>query len=59
MMNKDEWIDSNIEKDSPSRGLGDKVSKFIKKATGGRIKECGACRKRREALNKKFPHKGT
>jgi hypothetical protein len=57
MMNKNEWIDSSIEKNEPSRGLGDSVSKFIKKATGGRIKECEPCRKRREALNKKLPYK--
>jgi len=57
MMNKNEWIDSSIEKDSPSRGLGDSVSKFIKKVSGGKVKECEPCKKRREALNKKFPYK--
>ena len=40
-----------------NRGLGDSVSSFIKKASGGRIKECGGCSKRREWLNDKFRYK--
>ena len=40
-----------------SKGLGDTVSKVIKKVTGGRVKECQPCKRRREALNKKFPYK--
>jgi len=43
--------------DSPSEGLGDTVSKFIKKVSGGKVKECEPCKKRREALNKKFPYR--
>ena len=40
-----------------SKGLGDTVSKLIKKISGGRVKECEPCRKRKEALNKKFSYK--
>ncbi len=37
--------------DGPDRGLGDKVKKVIDKATGGRVKQCGSCGKRRAKLN--------
>jgi len=40
-----------------SQGLGDTVEKTIKKITGGKVKTCGGCRKRRDALNKMFPYK--
>jgi len=40
-----------------SRGLGDTVSKIIKKATFGKIEECDSCKKRKEMLNKLFPYK--
>lgn len=40
-----------------SKGLGDTVSKVIKKMTGGKLKECEPCKRRREKLNKKFPYK--
>lgn len=33
-------------------GLGDMVSKIIKTVTAGKAKECGGCKKRREALNR-------
>ena len=46
-----------INPDDKSKGLGDSVSKLIKKVTGGRVKECEPCRRRREKLNKKFPYK--
>jgi len=36
------------------KGLGDTVSHVIKKVSGGRIKECGGCSKRRDWLNDKF-----
>jgi len=39
------------------KGLGDTVSTFIKKVSGGKIKECGGCSKRREWLNKKMPYR--
>ena len=39
-----------------SKGLGDTVSKVIKKVSGGRIKECGGCSKRREWLNNKVSY---
>jgi len=41
-----------------SKGVGDTVSRLIKKMTRGKVKECGGCKKRREALNKRFPYKG-
>ena len=41
----------------PSKGLGDSVSKIIKKVTAGKIKECDSCKKRKEMLNKLFPYK--
>jgi len=39
-----------------SKGLGDTVSSFIKKVSGGRIKECGGCSKRRDWLNDKVSY---
>jgi|TARA_R100001530_G_C4261535_1_gene140600 hypothetical protein len=39
-----------------SKGLGDTVSNVIKKVSGGRIKECGGCSKRREWLNNKVSY---
>ena len=39
-----------------NKGLGDTVSAFIKKATGGRVKECGGCSARRAWLNRKVPY---
>lgn len=33
-------------------GLGDMVAAGIKAATFGLVKECGGCKKRKEALNK-------
>ena len=39
-----------------SKGLGDTVSKVIKKVSGGRIKECGGCSKRRDWLNDKISY---
>ena len=43
--------------EGPSRGLGDTVKNVISKATGGKVKPCGACQKRREALNKMMGYK--
>ena len=39
-----------------NKGLGDTVSNVIKKVSGGRIKECGGCSKRRKWLNDKVPY---
>tara|TARA_R110000765_G_scaffold53309_2_gene106970 strand:+ start:816 stop:995 length:180 start_codon:yes stop_codon:yes gene_type:complete len=41
-----------------SRGLGDTVSKAIKKLSGGKIQECDACEQRKNTLNKMFPYRG-
>jgi hypothetical protein len=40
-----------------SRGLGDTVKNVISKVTGGKVKPCGGCKKRQEALNKLMPYK--
>ena len=43
--------------EGPSRGLGDTVKNVISKATGGKVKPCAPCQKRREALNKMMVYK--
>jgi hypothetical protein len=40
-----------------SRGLGDTVKKLIDRVTNGKVKPCGGCKKRQEALNKIMPYK--
>jgi len=40
-----------------SKGLGDTVKKIIDKATRGKVKPCGGCKKRQEALNRLMPYK--
>jgi|2_EtaG_2_1085320.scaffolds.fasta_scaffold124328_2 hypothetical protein len=45
------------EEEEKSKGFGDTVSKFINKATLGKVKECEPCKKRKKALNKVFPYK--
>ena len=42
---------------SMDKGLGDTVSNAIKKVSGGKIRECGGCSKRREWLNNKMPYR--
>ena len=39
-----------------NKGLGDTISNVIKKVSGGRVKECGGCSKRREWLNDKVSY---
>tara|TARA_R100000963_G_C4615851_1_gene84801 strand:- start:544 stop:792 length:249 start_codon:yes stop_codon:yes gene_type:complete len=51
-------IESEGEMVQPSKGLGDTVKKAIDKVTGGKLKPCKGCKKRREALNKVMPYKG-
>lgn len=41
-----------------SKGLGDTVKKVIEKVSRGKVKPCGGCKKRQEALNKLMPYKG-
>tara|TARA_R100001530_G_scaffold117097_1_gene84262 strand:+ start:1026 stop:1334 length:309 start_codon:yes stop_codon:yes gene_type:complete len=41
-----------------SQGLGDTIKKMIDKATLGKVKPCGGCKKRQAALNKMMPYKG-
>ena len=40
-----------------NKGLGDTVSSAIKKVSGGKIKECGGCSKRRDWLNEKVSYR--
>ena len=40
-----------------SRGLGDTVSKAIRTVSGGRIKECGSCERRKNTLNRIFSYR--
>ena len=44
----------NKKDDSLARGLGDTLARVINRATG--IEPCGACDKRKDALNKWFPY---
>jgi hypothetical protein len=39
-----------------SIGVGDTIKKIIDKVTGGKIKQCGGCKKRQAKLNKLFPY---
>ena len=39
------------------KGLGDTISRAINSITGGIVKECGGCQKRKEYLNKKLPYR--
>lgn len=50
---KREYIGGEYE----SNGLGTKIENVINKVTGGRLKGCSGCKKRRDALNKMFPGK--
>jgi hypothetical protein len=38
------------------RGLGSTIERLIKKITGGKVKTCGGCGRRRDKLNKIFPY---
>jgi 5-methylcytosine-specific restriction endonuclease McrA len=40
-----------------SKGLGDTIKRAIDKVTLGKVKPCGGCKKRQEALNKLLPYK--
>jgi hypothetical protein len=40
-----------------SRGFGDTIKSVIDKVTLGKVKPCGGCKKRQEALNKLLPYK--
>jgi hypothetical protein len=39
-----------------NKGLGDTVSSVIRSVSGGKIKECGGCKKRKDMLNKNFSY---
>ena len=40
-----------------STGFGDTVAKAIKAFTGGKVKPCTSCEKRRQMLNAALPYK--
>ena len=56
-MSKNEEAGKYRKEVKKSKGLGDTVSKVIKKATFGKVEECDSCKKRKEMLNKLFPYK--
>ncbi len=56
-MSKNEEAGEYRKEVKKSKGLGDTVSKVIKKATFGKVEECDSCKKRKEMLNKLFPYK--
>ncbi len=61
-VNKSVNSSENAWKEKPepireSRGVGDTVEKIIHRVSGGRVKSCGGCKKRRDALNKLLPYK--
>ena len=45
-----------LTNNNKSRGLGDTIKKVIDKVTFGKVKQCGGCKKRREAMNKILPY---
>ena len=50
---------ADFSQKNASKGLGDTVEKTIKKVTRGKVKPCPGCKKRRDALNKLIPYKGS
>ena len=52
-----EAVQQDILAPKMNKGLGDTVSNAIKKVSGGRVKECGGCSKRRDWLNDKVPYR--
>mgnify|MGYP003654350033 FL=1 len=42
--------------DLPSRGIGDTIKKVIDKVSSGKVKQCGGCKKRQQALNTLVPY---
>ncbi len=48
------WVNGNIVVAQPlevKQYLGDHIANGLKRVTGGRVKPCSGCKKRREALN--------
>jgi len=43
-------------KNNGDTGLGDTVSRVINKVSGGKVKECGGCKKRKDFLNDLVPY---
>ena len=46
------WMPKNMQKKFAGKGLGDIVKESIDTVSGGRIKQCGGCKKRQALLNK-------
>ena len=47
----------NIDLFGHDKGVGDTISRVIRTATRGKIKECSGCQKRKDYLNKKIPYR--
>ena len=48
---------NNVDLFGHDKGFGDTISRAINKISRGRIKECGGCSKRKEALNRIIPYR--
>ena len=46
------WMPKHMQKKFAGKGLGDIVKESIDTVSGGRIKQCGGCKKRQALLNK-------
>ena len=46
-----------LNKKFGDKGLGDTVARTIDKVSGGYVKPCGGCSKRKKVLNDMFPYK--
>ena len=45
-------LKSCTEYEGPDRGLGDWVARTLKQVTGGRLKSCAGCKRRKVAVNR-------
>ncbi len=46
------WMPKKMQKKFEGKGLGDIVKDSIDTVSAGKIKQCGACKKRQERMNK-------
>lgn len=51
-----EEIEKMVKGGQLPKGFGDSVESFVQKITGGRVKPCTGCKKRKEMLNKMLPY---
>ena len=45
------WMPKKLQKKFEGKGLGDIVKESIDTVSAGKIKQCGACKKRQERMN--------